>query len=521
MPFLREFEAFLTPIFFLLVISIFSHSLRRSMSAYPLPPGPRRLPLLGNAHQLPSEFQHKTFKQWAAKYGDIFYLEVFRKPAIVISSARIAHDLMEKRSSKYSDRPRTVVFTELMGLEPTASILPYGNRWRLHRRWLQTAFQTKTAQRDYQPLQRRRIRQLLSALLDTPEDFRTLIKKSAGGTMMEVTYGHIATAADDGFIEWADDIITRMQEAGSAGTTITDFFPILKYVPEWMPGAGIKRRVSGLRSEVQQLHDVPYERVKSAVDAGSARTSFLASLIEKISADNELTQDDVFNLKGVAGVVYIAGVDTTVTVVVTFILAMVLHPEVYKKAQAEVDRVIGQSRLPDFDDRPSMPYLDCVLKETYRWGCPLPLVVPHQVIQDDEYLGYHIPAGSMIIPNVWAMTRNPDVYPDPDTFIPERFENLDDGTASQLNPSELIFGFGRRICPGRTFADTTIWLLIASVLATMDICKTCDEAGEKITPEPIFKHGNVCHPVPFKCDIRPRSEEAVGVIKLANAEGSS
>ncbi|CCL98337.1 uncharacterized protein FIBRA_00331 [Fibroporia radiculosa] len=514
----RDLETSFAVVCFLFVIAIVSRNLRTGRRAFLLPPGPMRLPLLGNVHQLPSTFQHKTFKQWAAKYGDIFYLEVFHKPAIVINSAQMARDLMEKRGSKYSDRPRTVIFTELMGLEHTATLLHYGDRWRLHRKWLQTAFHAQTTQRDYQLLQQRSVQRLLSTLLDSPGNFNAHIKKFAGAIMMEVTYGHrVVPGVDDGFIEWADDVITRIFETGSPGASLIDFFPILKYIPGWVPWAEVQRKASRMRPEIQQLHDVPYERVKNAMNAGSARTSFLASLIDKVSVDGEMTEDDMLNLKGVAGVVYLAGVDTTVTVMLNFVLAMVLHPEVYAKAQAEIDRVVGQSRLPDFDDRLSMPYLECVLKEVYRWASPTPFAVPHRVTDDDEYLGYHIPAGCVIMPNIWAMTRDPAIYPDPDSFIPERFANLDADTSSKLDPTKLIFGFGRRICPGRTFADSTVWLFITNIMSTMDICKARDGSGKEITPEPVFIDGSVVHLAPFECDIRPRSKKAEEIVMLANA----
>ncbi|CCL98339.1 uncharacterized protein FIBRA_00333 [Fibroporia radiculosa] len=152
-----------------------------------------RLPTLGNIHQLPTKHQHRTLTKWAAKYGDVFYIQICHKPVVLVNTLQAAHDLMEKRSSLYSDRPRTVVFTELMGFEPTTSILPYGNQWRLHRKWFQTAFRTKTAQSRHRPLQLRAVRHLLSALLDSPANFRNNVKRFAGGMMLEIAYGHTAT----------------------------------------------------------------------------------------------------------------------------------------------------------------------------------------------------------------------------------------------------------------------------------------------------------------------------------------
>ena len=128
----------------------------------------------------------------------------------------------------------------------------------------------------------------------------------------------------------------------------------------------------------------------------------------------------------------------------TFFLAMTLSPEVMKKAREELDRVIGKERLPEFSDGDNLPYIDAVVKELLRWNPPLPLSVPNRVTQDDVYRGYSIPAGATVIENVWAVCRDPSIYPDPEAFNPDRF--LKDGEIDPLvfDPEDRVFGSGRR-----------------------------------------------------------------------------
>ena len=123
---------------------------------------------------------------------------------------------------------------------------------------------------------------------------------------------------------------------------------------------------------------------------------------------------------------------------------MVLNPKAMKKAQEELDRVVGKGRLPDFSDRERLPYIDALVKEVLRWNTPTPIAVPNRAIQDDVYRGYFIPAGATVIQNVWAICRDPKIYPDPETFNPDRF--LKDGEIDPLvfNPEDRIFGAGRR-----------------------------------------------------------------------------
>jgi cytochrome P450 len=123
---------------------------------------------------------------------------------------------------------------------------------------------------------------------------------------------------------------------------------------------------------------------------------------------------------------------------------MVLNPQVMKKAQEELDRVVGKDRLPEFSDKTDLPYIDAVVKEVLRWSPPLPISLPSKVTQDDVYRGYFIPAGATVFSNIWAVFRDPDIYPDPGAFNPDRF--LKDGKINPLvfNPEDRVFGSGRR-----------------------------------------------------------------------------
>ncbi|KAI0351242.1 cytochrome P450 [Trametes cingulata] len=482
-----------------------------------LPPGPRAIPVLGNVHQLPLEYQEKTFADWAKLYGDVVYAKLFQRPILVLNSLRAAQDLLEKKSSKYSGRPRLILLSELMGWDNVITHMPYGERFRKHRRWMQDGFQSRDALQGYRPIQRRETYTLLSGLLESPADFVNHIHRWAVGTIMDITYGHRIHSMDDEYVKIARNATVETVLAGSPGSMLVDFFPVLKHLPVWMPGAGFKRNAFKIRGLVRALMDMPYSRVKTALASGNARPSFTASLLEDVYSRNGISAEEEEDIKGAAGVVYAAGTDTTVTALSTFVLAMVLHTEAFKKAQEEMDSVVGRSRLPDFEDRDSLPYLECVLKEVYRWQCPVPLGVPHHLAQDDEYRGYHIPGDTMIIPNLWRMTQDPVLYPEPQKFRPERWAEMDPHTAELANPRKVVFGFGRRICPGKDFADAGLWLAMACIVSLFDIRKAVDCYGNEIIPPPEYHSGFVSHPKPFPCTIQSRSEKTADIIAQARA----
>ncbi|KAL0573663.1 hypothetical protein V5O48_008292 [Marasmius crinis-equi] len=200
----------------------------------------------------------------------------------------------------------------------------------------------------------------------------------------------------------------------------------------------------------------------------------------------------------------LAGADTTVSAVLSFILAMVIYPEVQARAQRELDEVVGHSRLPDFDDRDSLPFINAILAETLRWNPVTPLSVPHRSVKDDVYEGYFIPGGATIVANVWAVLHDEDLYgPDTCGFNPDRFLGKD-GEDLPPDPEPIAFGFGRRICPGRHLAVNTIWLVMVHLLHTFKMVKAVDSDGKEIDPVIEYSDGLSSHPLPFECQFIPR-----------------
>jgi len=200
-----------------------------------------------------------------------------------------------------------------------------------------------------------------------------------------------------------------------------------------------------------------------------------------------------------------------VSAIYSLFLALTLYPEVQKKAQAEIDAVVGNDRLPTFNDRESLPYIDALSKEVLRWHSVVPLALPHVSTADDVYEGYFIPKGTYVMPNIWFMLHDARTYPDPDTFDPSRFIPSE-GKPVQPDPRTITFGFGRRICPGLHLADASVFISCAMALAVFNVSKAV-ENGVEITPEVDPSTGTISHPKPFKCSVKPRSAKALALIQ--------
>jgi len=208
-------------------------------------------------------------------------------------------------------------------------------------------------------------------------------------------------------------------------------------------------------------------------------------------------------LKEASGTAFLAASETSHSVLMTFFLMMALNPAVQEKAQAQIDDVVGKDRLPTMDDRPLLPLIDAIFRETLRYSPVTPLSVPHAAVDDDVYDGFHIPKGALLITNLWSMGHDESRFPNPQAFIPERFLN-EDGSLKPNDIENISFGFGRRICVGRHFADTSVWSVIAKVLAIFKILQPLDENGIEIPIEPKFSSGLAIRPLPFQCRIVPR-----------------
>jgi len=213
------------------------------------------------------------------------------------------------------------------------------------------------------------------------------------------------------------------------------------------------------------------------------------------------------SIKWSAASLYSGGADTTVSSINTFFLAMSLHPEVQKKAQTEIDTVIGNDRLPSFSDQDHLPYVQSLVKEVFRWNPVAPLGIPHRVTEDDVYEGYLIPKGAYVIPNIWKFLHDQEVYSNPMEFNPDRFM----GVNAEPDPRTLCFGFGRRVCPGQKLAEASVFISCVMSLAVFNISKGVDESGREIEPTVAYTDGTISHPQPFECTIKPRSPKSVAL----------
>ncbi|EIN05560.1 cytochrome P450 [Punctularia strigosozonata HHB-11173 SS5] len=475
----------------------------------PLPPGPsRRIPWVGNASDMPTGHPWLKYDEWTKEYGDVVYLESFGQGIVILGSLEACVDIFDRRSSNFSDR---------MGWGWILSTMNYGERWRKRRRAFHQFFNVNQVHQ-YRPIQLREARALLPRLLESPERFAHHLRHTLSAVIMDVTYGIKIADTNDKYITKAEEAISRFAHAGNPTTYLVNTFPWLKHVPAWFPGAQFKRDAIKWRPLSHEMVTWPFEDTKDLMRQGTAKPCILTALLDRITDEEDRAEAELI-VRDVTGVAYADRVGKTISATQTFFLAMVMYPEVQKKAQEELDAITRGTRLPDFDDLGSLPYVSALCKEVMRWQPVVPLAVVHTSVEDDEYRGYHLPKGTLFFGNAWSILHDPKEYPDPEVFKPERFLK-DDGTLNPAvrDPGVAAFGFGRRICPGRWMSDQTLFSVVATVLAVYSIAPPLDMDGKAIKLFPDMTPGMLSYPRPFECIISPRSTQSLKLIQEVEGE---
>ncbi|KAH6965879.1 cytochrome P450 [Fusarium venenatum] len=477
----------------------------------PLPPGPPSEFLLGHTRVIPKENAAKVYSRWSKEYNsDIIHVRSLGRSTIVLHSAEVAKDILEKKGANFCDRPRFTLL-EVMGWGKTLTFLPFGKSWQMHRKLLQTTF-SNTNSRQFYNLQRDEAHRTVKAIMTRPGTWETSLRRFAVAIVLQVSYGTEVSSDDDPYIRIANDAMYATGNGGVPANSVVDLVPFIRYLPDWLVNDWSLRFARQWRWAITKLHEVPF---------AAAQAERLLRSYEYNQSQGKNQKWSLDDIKGAAGAVFIAGADTTWATCVIFVLNMVLHPEIQKKAQDELDAVIGPGKLPEFSDRSYLPYIEHIVQEIYRYTPidkytrkivyrMLTMRIPHKSLHDDVYQGMFIPKGyrTVVYANSYAIAHDERVYKAPHDFNPDRY------SAGEPYPVGN-FGFGRRICVGRFLADNSVWVMVATMLSTLNFCKQVAQDGRPIEPRVRFTNGGTCHPEHFDCDIRPRNSAATALINAS------
>ncbi|KAI0964999.1 cytochrome protein [Xylaria arbuscula] len=480
-------------------VKIFLDAIKRKPG--PLPPGPKGWPLLGNIADFPKAGEPE-WEHWLKHkdiYGPISSVTALGTTQVILHSAELASELLEKRSSVYSSRPK-LVFAKLCRYYDIFSLQPYDKQHRLTRKLMHTAIGTEKLVGRYTHIQEKEAHRFLFRVLQKPDLLINHIKVEAAATILKIVYGYtVDPHKSDPLVQVVDAAMFNFSATFAVGARLVDFIPALLYVPEWMPGTGWKQVAKRWRATVTEAVETPLRFARKRQAGGDFEPSMVSDFYG--SRGNEISAELENCFQSAAATAYFGGSDTTVNTLCVFFFNMTLAPDIQHKAQEEIDRVVGDGRLPEYSDKDSLPYVSAIVSESFRWHTVVPMAAPHTTDADDVIDGYYIPKGTTFLPNVWWFTHDPAVYPNPSEFNPSRFLGPDPNP----DPSQYVFGYGRRICPGRHLALSSTWVTVARALAVFDIGKGVDERGREIEQTIKIVPGLVNRVEPFNATFKPRS----------------
>ncbi|KAF5370351.1 hypothetical protein D9758_006937 [Tetrapyrgos nigripes] len=460
-----------------------------------LPPGPPRLPIVGNLKYLTVLGKPRPwhlFHKFAQEYGPVTYLDFLGRPVVIINNARAADDLLVRRTGNYSDRPRLVVGNEYLSGGLAFPLAPSNEIWRKMRRATEPQLGVKSLMQ-YENIQTDEAILFAYDMLRRPDKCLENILRVTASVILSVVYDQPPLRSlDEPSVHVMDDFLHKLNRAAQPGAHIVEAIPVLEYIPTFL--SSWKKNAKRDFQKFSSMFLKDYSTVKERL-IDEQRQSLLAKMLEGGS------RHDMNDLETAwaAAMIYAAAYDTTSATLTWFFFIMIHFPDIQRKAQEEIDTVVGQSRLPSFSDTKHLPYVTALIREIVRWRPATPIGVPHA--SDDYYNNQLIPGGSICIPNVWSINRDPDVYgADADEFRPERHLNPDGKLKDETGEGHFTYGFGRRECIGKHFAnkalfiDITMILWAMSIEASTNVPHISEDSGE----------GIILHPPPFECRCKPR-----------------
>ena len=442
------------------------------------------------------------------------YLDAAGQPIVVINDLKVANDILDRKAGVTSDRPYIIV-PDMMTGGLFTPFVGHNDIWRRMRKATQESLRLGAAQYNKATQYRDGVEMTVSMLTDSGHWYGHC-KQAVASTIMQVTYGtsppkwkykqNVAR-----FHEFVDGV-TR---AAMPGAHYVEIAPWMRHLPASI--SPWKRMTGEFFARHSAVFKGIFEDTRTTLAQGDQSLSLVRSFIED-GAKYGLSQEEAYWLAAAA----FAGGQAGFGVLAWWMMAMILFPETQRRAQREIDGVVGRDRLPTVEDFENLPYVQAMVKESIRWRPIDPIGLPRRSTEDIHYDGYTIPKGTTLIANVWNIHRDAANYgPDAHLFNPGRYIDeetgmLKAGPQGTKEEGNLTFGFGRRICPGRHVAISMLTMQLTLMLWAMKIEGVTDsQTGEweKVDVDGCIDDGLVVRPVPFGATLTPRHPDALPMLE--------
>ncbi|CAH8368926.1 unnamed protein product [Eruca vesicaria subsp. sativa] len=446
-------------------IRLYAKSKRRS---HPLPPGPRGLPIVGNLPFLKPEL-HSYFQGLAKIHGPIFKLWFGSKLAIVVNSSEVAREILKTNDVIFAshDVPSVALINMYGGIDIVWS--PYGPRWRMLRKLCVNRILSNARMETSVGLRQGETRRTVRYLADRARAgssvnlgeqiflmILNVVTQMLWGTTVGDEERELVGAEFSELVTLMNDLLLE--------PNLADLFTLLSPFDL----QGLAKRMRGAAQRMDRLFDrVINQRLEMNKGGEGKGEDFLEVLLKIKDEDDEKTIVNMDDVKALLMDMVLGSTDTSLHVIEFAMAELFNQPHIIKRAQQELDEVVGKYNIVEESHIPKLPYIHAIMKESLRLHTVAPLLIPYRPSETTVVNGFTIPRDSKMFINVWAIHRNPDVWENPLEFDPSRFLNKSyDFNGNDFN--YIPFGAGRRICPGIAMGERVVLYNIATLLHSFD-----------------------------------------------------
>ncbi|KAL9228386.1 hypothetical protein vseg_003975 [Gypsophila vaccaria] len=468
-----EYEKLLTIILIfvmpMLVLKLYKKLLQNNtnMQQKKYPPCPRKLPILGNLHQIFGDLPYKSLQKLSNKHGPLMLLQFGSIPTLVISSADVARGVFKAHDLIFSSRPQLYVARKLSYERNDIAFAPYGEHWREVRKIVLLELLSLKRVQSFRSTREDEVQRLINSINQRSYKYVNLSELTLVLTNNVICRILFGTKYDG--IEGCDDKVkSKFHEFFLRTQSLLGEFNVADFYPwfGWLLNKvnGVDSRLNKSFREMDELFDQIIEEHRDIVVHHETIVDVLLRLQKDPNQTIALTNSHV---KALLMDMFAAGTDTSSATLVWIMTELIKNPLILKRAQDEVRHVVKGKQRVEESDLPKLSYLKLIIKETLRLHNPTPLLIPRETIEPCKYGEYEIPAKTTVFVNAKAISMDPNVWDNPTKFEPERF--VHSTVDYRGHDFELIpFGVGRRACPGINFAILLIEITLANFLYCFD-----------------------------------------------------
>ncbi|XP_077210470.1 cytochrome P450 71AU50-like isoform X2 [Tasmannia lanceolata] len=429
-----------------------------------LPPGPLGLPVLGNLHRL-GALPHHDLHRLAKDYGPIMYIRLGLVPTVVVSSPKEAQEFLKTHDLVFAGRPFSAAGKYMAYNRKDIVFANYGPYWRNARKFCTSELLSHLKIDAFKSMRREEVALLIKSIKGISNsrvaiDLSAKVSSLGADITCMMVFGkkYMDKDLEDGGFKTVLQETLRL----AAVFNVADYIPYL----EALDLQGLRRR---MKTIAKLLDDFLEKIIDDHIHASNLMNhkDFVDVMLSLMESKDTDFQVDRTSIKGILLDMLLGGMDTPSCSIEWALSELLRNPQVMKKVQEELESVVGMDRVVEETDLVNLKYLHMVVKESMRLHPVAPLFAPHEAIEDCMVNGLYIPKKSRIIINCWAIGRDPDAWPNPEQFYPERFMGTDvdiRGHHFQLIP----FGSGRRSCPGLELGLTVVQFVLAQLVHCFD-----------------------------------------------------